>query len=269
MTLTDELRQAVVDGQPKAAVEKTTQGLAQGVPAVTLLHDGLIAAMRRVGELYDQGEYYVPEMLVAAHAMKESLAVLEPHLVADGVPTTATVAIGTVKGDLHDVGKNLVSMIEGAGYQIVDLGVDVPAEGFVQAVRHGADVVGMSTPPHDDDATHEGEHRRDRAGRPAWRCNRRGRRCADHRGVRARDRRGRIRTGCVGSGPNGRGTVVLDRLPRLGRRLRRTRRRRRRRHRRRTLRPARRRRTRVSAARRGESRLSRRSADRPPAVRST
>ena len=145
MTLTDELRQAVVDGQPKAAVEKTTQGLAQGVPAVTLLHDGLIAAMRRVGELYDQGEYYVPEMLVAAHAMKESLAVLEPHLVADGVPTTATVAIGTVKGDLHDVGKNLVSMIEGAGYQIVDLGVDVPAEGFVQAVRHGADVVGMST----------------------------------------------------------------------------------------------------------------------------
>jgi 5-methyltetrahydrofolate--homocysteine methyltransferase len=146
MTLTDELRQAVVDGQPKAAVEKTTQGLAQGVPAVTLLHDGLIAAMRRVGELYDQGEYYVPEMLVAAHAMKESLAVLEPHLVADGVPTTATVAIGTVKGDLHDVGKNLVSMmLEGAGYQIVDLGVDVPAEGFVQAVRHGADVVGMST----------------------------------------------------------------------------------------------------------------------------
>jgi 5-methyltetrahydrofolate--homocysteine methyltransferase len=101
--------------------------------------------MRRVGELYDQGEYYVPEMLVAAHAMKESLAVLEPHLVADDVPTTATVAIGTVKGDLHDVGKNLVSMmLEGAGYQIVDLGVDVRAEGFVQAVRDGADVVGMS-----------------------------------------------------------------------------------------------------------------------------
>jgi 5-methyltetrahydrofolate--homocysteine methyltransferase len=145
MTLTDELRQAVVDGQPKAAVEKTTKGLAQGVPAVTLLHDGLIAAMGRVGELYDQGEYYVPEMLVAAHAMKESLAVLEPHLVADDVPTTATVAIGTVKGDLHDVGKNLVSMmLEGAGYQIVDLGVDVRAEGFVQAVRDGADVVGMS-----------------------------------------------------------------------------------------------------------------------------
>ena len=70
MALIDELRQAVVDGQPKAAVEKTTQGLAEGVPASTLLQEGLIAAMRQVGELYDQGEYYVPEMLVAAHAMK-------------------------------------------------------------------------------------------------------------------------------------------------------------------------------------------------------
>ena len=101
--------------------------------------------MRQVGELYDQGEYYVPEMLVAANAMKEALAVLKPHLVADGVPVTATIAIGTVKGDLHDVGKNLVSMmLEGAGYRIVDLGVDVSADGFVQAVRDGADVVGMS-----------------------------------------------------------------------------------------------------------------------------
>jgi 5-methyltetrahydrofolate--homocysteine methyltransferase len=145
MALIDELRQAVVDGQPKAAVEKMTEGLAAGIPASALLQEGLIAAMRQVGELYDQGEYYVPEMLVAAHAMKESLAILKPHLVTDGVPTTATVAIGTVKGDLHDVGKNLVSMmLEGSGYQIVDLGVDVPADGFVQAVRDGADVVGMS-----------------------------------------------------------------------------------------------------------------------------
>lgn len=145
MALTDELRQAVVDGQPKTAVEKTTVGLAEGVPATTLLQDGLIAAMRRVGELYDQGEYYVPEMLVAAHAMKEALEILKPHLVADGVPATATIAIGTVKGDLHDVGKNLVSMmLEGAGYRIVDLGVNVPADGFVRAIRDGADMVGMS-----------------------------------------------------------------------------------------------------------------------------
>jgi 5-methyltetrahydrofolate--homocysteine methyltransferase len=141
----EELREAVVEGQAKDAVAKAEQGLADGVPANDLLQDGLIAAMRRVGELYDQGEYYVPEMLVAANAMKEALAVLKPHLVADGVPATATIAIGTVKGDLHDVGKNLVSMmLEGAGYRIVDLGVDVSAEGFVQAVRDGADVVGMS-----------------------------------------------------------------------------------------------------------------------------
>ena len=145
MALIDELRRAVVDGQAKAAVEKMTEGLAQGMPPSTLLQDGLIAAMREVGDLYDQGEYYVPEMLVAANAMKEALAVLRPHLVSDGVQVAATIAIGTVKGDLHDVGKNLVSMmLEGAGFGIVDLGVDVSAEGFVQAVRDGADVIGMS-----------------------------------------------------------------------------------------------------------------------------
>jgi 5-methyltetrahydrofolate--homocysteine methyltransferase len=145
MALIEELREAVVEGQAKDAVAKVEQGLAEGLPANDLLQDGLIAAMRRVGELYDQGEYYVPEMLVAANTMKEALAVLKPHLVADGVPVTATIAIGTVKGDLHDVGKNLVSMmLEGAGYRIVDLGVDVSADGFVQAVRDGADVVGMS-----------------------------------------------------------------------------------------------------------------------------
>lgn len=145
MALIEELREAVVDGQAKVAVERVTEALAQGIPASTLLQDGLIAAMREVGELYDQGEYYVPEMLVAAHTMKEALAVLKPHLVADGVPSRATVAIGTVKGDLHDVGKNLVSMmLEGAGYRIVDLGVNVTAGDFVQAIRDGADVVGMS-----------------------------------------------------------------------------------------------------------------------------
>jgi 5-methyltetrahydrofolate--homocysteine methyltransferase len=145
MALIDELRRAVVDGQAKAAVERMTEGLAEGMPPSTLLEDGLIAAMREVGELYDQGEYYVPEMLVAAHAMKGALAVLRPYLVADDVQASATIAIGTVKGDLHDVGKNLVSMmLEGAGFGIVDLGVDVSAEGFVQAVRDGADVIGMS-----------------------------------------------------------------------------------------------------------------------------
>ena len=145
MTLLDELRDAVVDGQAKTAVAKATEGLAEGLPARTILQEGLITAMARVGELYEQGEFYVPEMLVAANAMTEVLAVLKPELVAEGVPAAATVAIGTVKGDLHDIGKNLVAMIlEGAGFRIVDLGVDVAPEQFVQAIRDGADVIGMS-----------------------------------------------------------------------------------------------------------------------------
>jgi 5-methyltetrahydrofolate--homocysteine methyltransferase len=145
MTLQEELREAVVEGQAKVAVAKVAQGLAEGVPAGTLLREGLIAAMAKVGGLYEQGEIYVPEMLVAARAMTEALAVLKPELVSEGVPTAGTVAIGTVKGDLHDIGKNLVAMmLEGAGYQIVDLGVDVRAEQFIQAIRDGADVAAMS-----------------------------------------------------------------------------------------------------------------------------
>jgi 5-methyltetrahydrofolate--homocysteine methyltransferase len=145
MALLEELREAVIAGRAPVAVEKTRQGLDEGMPAGTLLQEGLIAAMTTVGRLYEEGEYYVPEMLVAAHAMTQALDVLKPELVAEGVPTSGTVAIGTVKGDLHDIGKNLVAMmLGGAGYEVVDLGVDVPAEGFVQAVRDGADAVAMS-----------------------------------------------------------------------------------------------------------------------------
>ena len=145
MALLEELREAVVTGQAKVAVAKVTEGLAEGMPAATLLQDGLITAMGRVGELYEQGDFYVPEMLVAADAMTKALAVLKPELVSEGAPEGATIAIGTVKGDLHDIGKNLVAMmLQGAGFQIVDLGVDVPSERFVQAIRDGAAVVGMS-----------------------------------------------------------------------------------------------------------------------------
>jgi 5-methyltetrahydrofolate--homocysteine methyltransferase len=145
MALLDELRDAVVSGQAKVAVAKVTEGLEEGIPAATLLQDGLIKAMGQVGDLYEQGDFYVPEMLVAANAMTEALVVLKPHLVSEGAPAGSTVAIGTVKGDLHDIGKNLVAMmLQGAGFQIVDLGVDVSGERFVQAIREGADVVGMS-----------------------------------------------------------------------------------------------------------------------------
>jgi 5-methyltetrahydrofolate--homocysteine methyltransferase len=145
MTTIDELREAVVEGQAKAAVAKVEQGLAEGTEAGTLLRDGLIAAMAQVGQLYEEGEIFVPEMLVAARAMAAALGVLKPRLVEQGVESNGKVAIGTTQGDLHDIGKNLVAMmLEGSGYEIVDLGVDVTPDKFVQAVREGANVVAMS-----------------------------------------------------------------------------------------------------------------------------
>ena len=145
MTTIDELREAVVDGQAKVAVAKVGEGLAEGTEAGTLLRDGLIAGMGQVGQLYEEGEIFVPEMLVAARAMAAALKVLKPYLVEQGVKSNGKVAIGTTQGDLHDIGKNLVAMmLEGSGYEIVDLGVDVPADKFVQAVREGANVVAMS-----------------------------------------------------------------------------------------------------------------------------
>jgi len=145
MAVLDELREAVIDGQAKLAVTKANQGLEQGIPAEVLLQDGLIAAMREVGRLFEENEIYVPEMLVAARAMNATVAVLKPRLIGHAVHSSGTVAIGTVQGDLHDIGKNLVAMmLEGSGFEVVDLGTDVPPEGFIDAIRAGADVVAMS-----------------------------------------------------------------------------------------------------------------------------
>ena len=145
MAVLDELREAVIDGQAKLAVAAATQGLEQGIPAEVLLQDGLIAAMREVGRLFEENEIYVPEMLVAARAMNATVAVLKPRLIEHAVQSSGTVAIGTVQGDLHDIGKNLVAMmLEGSGFEVVDLGTDVSPERFVEAIRAGADVVAMS-----------------------------------------------------------------------------------------------------------------------------
>ncbi len=145
MTVLPELRQAVIDGQAKLAVTKVTQGLEHGIPAETLLQDGLIAAMREVGQLFEEHEIYVPEMLVAARAMNAAVAVLKPRLTERAVQSSGKVAIGTVQGDLHDIGKNLVAMmLEGSGFEVVDLGTDVSPERFIDAIRAGADVVAMS-----------------------------------------------------------------------------------------------------------------------------
>jgi len=145
MSVLDEIRQAVIEGQIKVTPVKVKQGLDEGFRPDTILNDGLIAAMKQVGELFEQGEYFVPEMLVSARAMSAALQVLKPFLVQQGVKPIGKVAIGTVKGDLHDIGKNLVAMmLEGSGYEIMDLGCDVGPDKFIQAVQNGASVVAMS-----------------------------------------------------------------------------------------------------------------------------
>jgi 5-methyltetrahydrofolate--homocysteine methyltransferase len=118
---------------------------AKDAPA-EILSQGMIAAMKEVGRLFEEGEYYVPEMLIAARAMQAGLALLKPHLVDSGIQPTGKVAVGTVKGDLHDIGKNLVAMmLEGAGFAIVDLGTDVAPEKFVASIQEdGVDVVALS-----------------------------------------------------------------------------------------------------------------------------
>ena len=118
---------------------------AQLEPGV-ILNESMISAMKEVGRLFEEGEYFVPEMLIAARAMQAGLAILKPHLIQAKVASAGKVVIGTVKGDLHDIGKNLVSMmLEGSAFDIVDLGVDVAPEKFVEAVKvHQPQIVGFS-----------------------------------------------------------------------------------------------------------------------------
>ncbi len=138
---------AVKDGRKKIVEKLVTEALEEGVSAETILNKGLVVGMTELGELFKNGEVYVPEVLVAARAMKAGTALLKPLLQAANVQSLGTVAIGTVEGDLHDIGKNLVSMmVESAGFEVSDLGVDVPAEKFVEAIKANPDcrVVGVS-----------------------------------------------------------------------------------------------------------------------------
>ncbi len=140
------LAEALIKGDRNKVVELTKQALAEGVPAADVLNKGLIAGMGVVGKRFKANEVYVPEVLIAARAMKGGMEILQPALVKAGVQPLATVVLGTVKGDLHDIGKNLVGMmLTGAGLKVVDIGTDVPAEKFVEAVKtNGAKVVAMS-----------------------------------------------------------------------------------------------------------------------------
>jgi 5-methyltetrahydrofolate--homocysteine methyltransferase len=142
----ESIYEAVLTGNAKAAAAETNAALAEGVSAPDILHQACIPAMTEVGRLFEIGEKFVPEMLIAARAMQAALTILKPLLVDAGAETLGKVVIGTVAGDLHDIGKNLVGMmLEGAGFEIIDLGTDVSPEKFVGAVQeHQPELIGMS-----------------------------------------------------------------------------------------------------------------------------
>ncbi len=146
MTLVEEIKQATINGQAKAVQSFTQAAIESGVGLEEILNDGFIAAMAEVGERFSAGDIYVPEMLVAARAMKMGIAVLDPLITVGERKYLGKIIIGTVQGDLHDIGKNLVAMmLQGSGYEVIDLGIDVKPEAFLAAVReHKPDVVGLA-----------------------------------------------------------------------------------------------------------------------------
>ena len=137
---------ALLDGQHKTVDELTVKALADGIPALEVMDDGLIAAMRIVGIKFRENFIYVPEVLSCARAMKTGMAHIEPILAASGIQPVGRVVMGTVKGDLHDIGKNLcIMMLRGSGFEVFDLGVDTSADEFLAAIEeHDANLMGMS-----------------------------------------------------------------------------------------------------------------------------
>ncbi len=141
-----EMAEAIIQGKAPLARELTEKALAEGMSPEQVLQGGLIAGMGVIGERFKNNKVYVPEVLIAARAMKSGMEILKPALSASDVEPVATMVLGTVKGDLHDIGKNLVGMMmEGAGFEVIDLGINVEPEKFISAVReHNAQLVGMS-----------------------------------------------------------------------------------------------------------------------------
>ncbi len=142
----NKVKESVIYGKADEVKDMVKKAVDEGQNVEKILNEGLIAGMAVVGEKFEKNEFYVPEMLIAARAMKAGMELLRPLLAQKGVKALGTVALGTVRGDLHDIGKNLVGMmLEGAGFEIVDLGVDVSPEKFVQAVKEKkAQIVGLS-----------------------------------------------------------------------------------------------------------------------------
>ncbi len=146
MTAFEELTNMIIDGQHMAASEWTQTAIDEGLKPIDVMDKGMIPGMDEIGRRWKDGEIHMPEVLIAARAMKGCMSILQPLITESNVIARGTVVIGTVKGDLHDIGKNIVAMmLEGAGYRVYDLGNDVPAEAFVNAAEeYDADIVGMS-----------------------------------------------------------------------------------------------------------------------------
>ena len=142
----EALYEGILEGDMSSTPNNVQEALDGGVAPDVVLNECMIPAMAEVGRLFEEGDYFVPEMLISARAMQAGLAILKPQLVASGIEPVGKVVIGTVQGDMHDIGKNLVGMmLEGAGFEVIDLGVDVKPEAFTEAVRdNGAQVVAMS-----------------------------------------------------------------------------------------------------------------------------
>jgi len=141
-----QLYDAVVNGDAKTSAGVTQQALAEGTDPLKLVNEFMVPAMDEVGRRFETNEYFVPELLISARAMKASLDLIRPLLIARGDQPAGRVAIGTVKGDLHDIGKNLVaSLLEGGGFEVIDLGVNVAPEKFIQTVKEkNANIIAMS-----------------------------------------------------------------------------------------------------------------------------
>ncbi len=141
-----KLHEAILNGDAKAAAAVTQAALGENVPVIELIQQAMIPAMDEVGRRFECQDYFVPELLLSARAMKAALAPLRPLLAASGAQPAGKVVIGTVKGDLHDIGKNLVAaLLEGGGFEVIDLGVDVAPEKFVETVQQtNADIVCLS-----------------------------------------------------------------------------------------------------------------------------
>jgi len=136
MPQNDLIYNAIIEGNRDAAVDEVKTELERGVSAQVILDESLVPAMDRVSELFDANEYFVPELMIAARAMQGCMVVLDPQLKESGVKKAGRVVLGTVQGDMHDIGKNLVgSMLEGGGFEVVDLGVNVPAETFLEKAK--------------------------------------------------------------------------------------------------------------------------------------